>query len=269
MNLAIYSFDKQLWEESVFALTKLIKLKAHVATSYMFRGRANAFLSRWDEALDDLTRAIQLNPARSDFFLYRGCLLKDRNAAKAIEDFSVSILLNDSAENHAAYYERGKKIKFAYFCLAQLYYTQQKYELAVVDFLAAIEMNPGQATAYLSLGQIFLKHLKDYRMAYDCFSKCIACDANQLKAYLCRADLYQKMYMNGVHLDILFEDKEDTFVGKTKMNSYFERAIRDYSKCIHMSPGNYLFYLYRGRLLLKQGYTHLLLKHKNDERVNK
>jgi tetratricopeptide (TPR) repeat protein len=107
MNLAIYSFDKQLWEESISALTKLIKLKTHVATSYMFRGRANAFLSRWDDALNDLTRAIQLNPARSDFFLYRGCLLKDRNAAKAIEDLSVSILLNDSADNHAAFYERG------------------------------------------------------------------------------------------------------------------------------------------------------------------
>lgn len=109
VNLAIYSFEKQLWEESIAALTKLINLNAHKATSYMFRGRANAFLSRWDDALDDLTKAIQINPARADFYLYRGCLVKDRNVVKAVEDFSVSILLNDGPENHAAFYERGEK----------------------------------------------------------------------------------------------------------------------------------------------------------------
>lgn len=95
-------------------------------------------------------------------------------------------------------------------------------------------MNPRQATAYLNLGLIFSKHLKDYKMAYECFSKCISSDSNNLKAYLCRADLYKKMYMNGVPLYVLFEDIDDPFVGKQRFNPYFERAIRDYSKCIHM-----------------------------------
>lgn len=107
VNLAIYSFDRKLWEEAIAALTKLIKMNVHMATSFMFRGRANAFLSRWDDALNDLSKAIQLNPARSDFFLFRGCLVKERNIEKAIEDFSVSILLDDSPENHTAFYERG------------------------------------------------------------------------------------------------------------------------------------------------------------------
>ena len=82
-------------------------MNVYVATSYMFRGRANAFIARWEEALEDLTKAIQLNPSRSDFYLYRGYLVKERNMNKAVEDFSVSILLNDKADNHMAYYERG------------------------------------------------------------------------------------------------------------------------------------------------------------------
>ena len=105
----------------------------------------------------------------------------------------------------------------------------------MIDFLIAIEMNPSKAVAYVNLGQIFLKHLKDYKMAHECFTKCISYDPNQLKAYLSRADLFQKMYMAGVPLYVIFDDKKDTHSGNNhRLNPYYERAIRDYSKCIHI-----------------------------------
>lgn len=210
----MYSFERQLWDDAINAFTKLIKLKTHIATAYMFRGRANAFMYRWDEALRDLTSAIQINPVRADFFLYRGCLLKDRNMQKAIEDFSVSILINDGPENHTAYYQR-----------ALLYFKMEKYELACIDFLAAIEMNPGQAIAYLNLGLIYMRYLSDYKGAYECFSKSIRYDPIQLRAYLCRADLYQKMYHESIPITILNESVGNVEAfSKKKSNVYFERC---------------------------------------------
>lgn len=124
-NLAIYSFERQLWDDAIQAFTKLIKLRPNTAHAYMFRGRANAFLSKWDAALHDLTSSIQIAPNRADFFMYRGLLLKDRNIPRAIDDFSVSILIDDSSDNLNSYYQR-----------ALLYFKKKQYELAVVDFLA-------------------------------------------------------------------------------------------------------------------------------------
>ena len=51
-NLAMYSFQKQLWEDSIMAFSRLITLNAQNGQAYLYRGRANASLSKWDEALD-------------------------------------------------------------------------------------------------------------------------------------------------------------------------------------------------------------------------
>lgn len=50
-NLAIYNFQKQLWEDAIDAFTKLISLSPGNGLAYLYRGRSNAAISRWDEAL--------------------------------------------------------------------------------------------------------------------------------------------------------------------------------------------------------------------------
>ncbi|KAJ1568864.1 cytochrome c oxidase subunit 1, partial [Nowakowskiella sp. JEL0078] len=87
-NLAMYSFERELWNDAIQAFTKLIRIHPEDGVPYSFRGRALAFLTKWEDALQDLTAAIQLDPEKSEFFFYRGCLLRDRNIRKAIEDFS-------------------------------------------------------------------------------------------------------------------------------------------------------------------------------------
>jgi tetratricopeptide (TPR) repeat protein len=51
-NLAIYSFHKQLWDDAIQAFSKLMSLNPDNGQGYIFRGRAYAALSRWDEALE-------------------------------------------------------------------------------------------------------------------------------------------------------------------------------------------------------------------------
>ena len=106
-NLAVYSFQRQLWDDSIQAFTKLINLNTMNGQAYLFRGRAFAYLAKWDEALADLTSAIHMAPDRPDVFFHRGCLLRERNRRKAIEDLSISILLDDGPNNIDAFLERG------------------------------------------------------------------------------------------------------------------------------------------------------------------
>jgi hypothetical protein len=80
-------------------------------------------------------------------------------------------------------------------------------------------------------------------------------DPLQLKSYLYRGDLYDTL-----HIEALKKQEEETDQKKKQKrgraisaNYYLRQGIRDYSRAIHMYPANYLLYLYRGRLLLKQG----------------
>jgi tetratricopeptide (TPR) repeat protein len=106
-NLAMYSFQKQLWSDCIGEFSKLIMFNPENADYFMYRGRSYASMSFFVEALEDLTQAIRLNPDKSVYFFHRGCLLREQNFSKAIQDLSVSLLLDDSVQNSDAYYFRG------------------------------------------------------------------------------------------------------------------------------------------------------------------
>jgi tetratricopeptide (TPR) repeat protein len=108
-NLAMYSFQKQLWSDCILEYSKLIIFNPENADYYMFRGRAYASMSLFVQALEDLTKAIRLLPDKAINYFHRGCLLREQNMPKAIQDLSVSLLLDDSAQNSDSYFYRGIK----------------------------------------------------------------------------------------------------------------------------------------------------------------
>ncbi|KAI8804058.1 hypothetical protein BJ742DRAFT_826275 [Cladochytrium replicatum] len=239
-NLAVYSFERQLWEDAIQAFTKLIRLHPDEGSPFAFRGRAYANLAQWELALRDLTWAIQLEPDRPDFFYFRGCLLRERNVRKAIEDLSISILIDNTNSNSTSYYQR-----------AILYYKIGQYDNAISDYMTVIELDPLHWPSYLNLGVLYMKFLSEYRKALDCFNKAVQHDPTQLRAYLCRGDVYQTLHtetLGDLTDSIMMPEKR-----RRKMTylSFLDRAVRDYSRTIHLCPNNYLLYLYRGRLLLK------------------
>ncbi|KAJ3259016.1 cytochrome c oxidase subunit 1 [Chytriomyces hyalinus] len=244
-NLAVYSFQRQLWDDAIQAFAKLIKLNPENGQAYLYRGRANAYLAKWDESLRDLTVAIQLAPDRADVFFYRGCLLRERNRRKAIEDLSVSVLLDDGPTNTDAFYQR-----------AMLYYKLKKYDLALIDYHTVVELDPTKASAWLNMGIIYMRFFNEHYRALDCFDKSIQHDPIQIRSFLCRGDLLQILHSD--YSEDFASGNADKKSKKAKPNSFsilsfLDRAIRDYSKAIHLCPSDHLLYLYRGRLLLKQG----------------
>jgi len=245
-NQALHSFQKQLWSDSISEFSKLIEIDPERASCYMFRGRSYAALSFFSEAMKDLTRAIKLEPDNGPYFFHRGCLLREQHSMRAIQDFSLSIILTDDL----------KMIIDAYFYRARLYQKIKQYDLAISDYQIVIERNPTNSRAMLNLGSIYMNHLKDYPEALEHINRAISIDPRDLRGYICRGELNEHRYIKA----LLLQNTAAATKRKIRMNSKIDNsaqfasaAVRDYSRAIHIRPSNYVFLLYRGRLLLKQG----------------
>ncbi|KNC98500.1 uncharacterized protein SPPG_06197, partial [Spizellomyces punctatus DAOM BR117] len=265
-NLALYSFQRELWNDAVQALSKLIHIAPDDSEAYQYRGRAYAHLGKWDESLQDMTLAIQTNPKQPESFFHRASLLRERHPWKAIEDYSICLLLDDGPLNTEACYQR-----------ALLYYKLGEYSYAIADLLAVLDLDPSKSQAYLKLGILYMRYMDDFLEALRCFNKCVAINPVQLQAYLCRGDLYQCVHEKMAHDDsallpvgrgrrrtINLGDEglgipDYGLDGIASSMQYINLAIKEYSKAIHLAPNNHLLYLYRGKILIRAGCACVLL----------
>ena len=155
------------------AITKAIKINPRAAF-YNNRGILFIRQRKWDLALADLNKAININPEFDDSYNNRGVIYKERGKFNlALADFNKSIQINP--KNLEAYIGRGviyseqKRLDLAladynkatqidsnsamaYNNRGSLYYKQKKLGLALADLNKAIQMNPELAMAYNNRG---------------------------------------------------------------------------------------------------------------------
>ena len=131
--------DKGLFESGIECYDESLKLK-ECAEAYSNRGIAYAKLNKHEQAIEDFSKAIALNPNLAEAYSNRGLTYAELNKhERAIEDYDRTIELNP---NYAkAYYNRG----IAYAKL-------NKHERAIEDYGKAIALNPNYAEAYVNRG---------------------------------------------------------------------------------------------------------------------
>lgn len=139
-----------------------------------------------------------------------------------------------------------------------MYQKTDQNDLAIIDYEHAISINPAKAKAYLNLGILYLRHSRNYTEALNHLNQAIACgilfftiEPINLKGYISRGELFEAMYR-----DNMWKTVNSKKIRSKKMDlatKYAIFATEDYSRAIHIRPSNYLPYLYRGRILLKQG----------------
>jgi len=136
------------YEQALDDYTKATELDSTFPHSFYNRGRLLGILQRYDEALEDLQQAIQLAPLE---FGYRAngniglIYYKMGEYDKALEAFEKSISYNQD-ERADIYYFRG-----------ETYTALENYEAAIADYRAAIERFTQYAEAYQSLGYAYYK----------------------------------------------------------------------------------------------------------------
>ncbi|MCA2775721.1 MAG: serine protease [Microcystis sp. M135S2] len=208
------------YDEGLAAINQAINLAPRAAWYYN-RGNLYYYQQKYDLALSDYDKAIELNPNYAYAYYNRGNLYKNLQKYElALADYDKAIELNP---NYAkAYYNRGV-----------LYYDQKKYELALADWNKAIELNPNFTDAYYNRGNLYY-NLQKYELALSDYSKAIKINPNFALAYYNRGLLYSDLQK-------------------------YELALSDYSKAIEINPNYAMAYYNRGLLYYYQQKYELAL----------
>jgi len=135
-----YALSKQKnFESSIKKYSISLELHEH-ADAYNNRGLDYANLGKYDKAIEDFNKAIELNPDLAVAYYNRGNTYAELGEYdRAIKDYDKAIELNK--DYTVAYNNRG----FAYVGLG-------KYNRAIEDFNKAIKLNPDDAKAYYNRG---------------------------------------------------------------------------------------------------------------------
>lgn len=129
--------------------TKAIELNSLDASAYINRGIAYSNKGNNDLAIIDLNEAIELDPRNVGSYISRGAAyVITGKRDEAIKDFTKAIELNPQSAD-------------AYNGRAAAYFLKRKYHEAIKDYTKAIELNPQnpypyntRAIAYEKLGQV-------------------------------------------------------------------------------------------------------------------
>ncbi|XP_063677695.1 uncharacterized protein LOC134813749 isoform X3 [Bolinopsis microptera] len=220
-----YNFERGAYSVAVADFTAMLEQEPYNSIARTYRGRANAKMGKYTSALEDLSCAIHLDPGNHLPFYHRAVLLRKENPKRALQDFSVSIVLNSTVKNSKSFLHRGV-----------LYADLHRYEEAVPDFEVVVELDWNSVEAHINLGLICQLHLKQFKRAIRCFAAAIDVDPTQHRAYVCRGDAYKAIKKFGL-------------------------ALIDYTRAIHIRPDVARYYLYRGKLLLEMGHLDQAAQH--------
>ena len=202
------------YSEAIEDFTKAIELEPD-ADTYYIRGRAYGRQREYDRAIQDFTKTTELNPEFADAYYARGNAYgRQGEHDRAIQESTKAIELNPEFAN--AYYIRGNA-----------YGRQGEHDRAIQDFTKAIELNPEFADAYYIRGLAYGRQGEHDRAIQD-FTKTIELNPKFADAYYIRGLAYGRQ---GEH----------------------DRAIQDFTKAIELNPEFADAYYDRGLAYGRQG----------------
>ena len=150
------------------------------ALAYFNRDVPYSDLGQYENAIDNYTKAIQLDPDYAKAYLNRGNAYDDLDQyQRAIQDYDKAIQLDP--DNAFAYLNRGA----AYEHLGQ-------YATALEDYDKAIQLDPDDAMACFNRG-ISYHQLSGYATAIDNYTKAIQLDLDYATAYFNRGYSYRML----------------------------------------------------------------------------
>ncbi|XP_036912311.1 tetratricopeptide repeat protein 6 isoform X2 [Sturnira hondurensis] len=215
LKRGLFYYENESWNAAIQDFTALIDVDPQHSQARTYRGRAYFKRHLYKQATQDLSVAIHLDPNNWLALYYRACLLRKSNPFRALQDYSVSALINDGYENFGCFLHRGI-----------LYADLKHWSLAISDFETVISLERTVTLAYINIGLIHLLHLNNYTEAIWYFSEALKYDPSCIQSYICRAETYHKVHK-------------------------LKKAVRELSRAIHLHPDGIQLYIIRGQYLLK------------------
>lgn len=226
--MATMLFGKKRYEESILFYDIVIKYCTdNVELAYNNKAAALGYLNRYEEALQNYDKAIQLNPNVSKFYNNKGFIYMSKgNYEEAIKWFDKAIQLEPKVTDY--YLNKGYSLfnlqKYdeaiesltksltddasihTYGLIVQSLIDQKKYQEAHKYCDAAIKVIPNNAYIYVMKGSIFFLE-KKYKESIEIYNKAAELDNNYVTPY----------YHNAINYAII-DDQE-------KALEYLRKAI--------------------------------------------
>ncbi|MEZ2318292.1 MAG: tetratricopeptide repeat protein [Microcoleus sp.] len=208
-NSANAKFEQRKYEEAIVDLDRAIQLYSNYAYAYVGLGAAKLALGRQDYAIADLERAIQLDSNNHEAYFFRGLVKHQRLERKnAIADYTRAINLNSKKSHY--YFNRGL-----------LNSEQWNKKEAIEDFSKVIDLQPKNADAYNNRG-LAKSAIGKKDEAIEDFSKAIDLEPKNADAYNNR----------GLAKSAIVGKKDEAI-------SDYTEAISHYTEALDLDPKNY------------------------------
>ena len=181
INMGMTEVDNRNFASAISYLDRFIKLKPAESVGYVKRGEAEFETGKYDEAIADFNKGLQLDPTMSAYiYLYLSMTkLAKGNYSEALSDINQSLNIQPNSE--FAYYVRGK-----------IYINMGDYNAAIKDLFSCLQKRP-DFSEYHTYAGIALYYLNDYNKAMQAFNESIKLDSNdhlpfQYRSYLLYSD---------------------------------------------------------------------------------
>ena len=208
---AVQYFQRGKFDQAILDIDKAIELDPSNADYHQSRSQSNRELKRHEDALRDITKAIELDPSKAAHHFIRGQVNHDLNRSMdALKDFNMSIrLVLDKA--------------FFYYSRGEVNFELDKYEDALRDFTKAIELDPNNATFCYAYRGLVYRYFGKHEDALGDFNKAIELDPHYAYFYFLRGLVYRDL-------------------------EKYENAVKDIDKAIKMEPDKAIHYYSRGEV---------------------
>ena len=230
------------YQEAIESLDKAIELDPDHADAYNNRGISYEELGDPQRAIDDYSKAIELDPDYAMAYNNRGNSYDDLGEGhRAINDYDRAIELGPDCA--MAYSNRGVR----YAALGE----DQK---AINDYDRAIELDPDNTDAYNNRGNRYAALGQD-QQAIDDYNRAIELDPDYTDAYHNRGVRYATLgedqkaindYSIAIELDPGFSDAYTNRGNRYAALGEDQKAIDDYSLAIELDPDDSDAYGNRG-----------------------
>ena len=236
-----FNISEGKYEEALENMNKAIELDSYNSNYYYLRGNLEFNLEDLKGAFADINRAVELNPDIAKYYMARGAVkLMLNNFMGAFEDVNKAIELD---ENNSVYYVSRANIKLIL----------KSYNSALSDYNKAIKLDPENPSYYI-LRADFKYHFGDYEGSLKDYNTAIMLDPENPEYYILRAPIKQGFGdIEGCLADydkaISLDPEEDYFyniraITKESMEDY-EGAIEDFNMAISLNPENPDYYYSR------------------------
>ncbi|XP_078413535.1 tetratricopeptide repeat protein 13 isoform X2 [Cetorhinus maximus] len=194
-------------ELALFELNRVITLEPNAPEVFEQRAEILSPLGRISEALNDLSRAIQLRPS-ARLYRHRGTLyFISEDYAAAHDDFQLSL-------------EMKKYQPIAMLYKGLTFYHRGMLKEAIDAFKDAVKLKTDFTDAYRSLGQAY-RELGDFEAAMESFQKALILNQNHIQSLQLRGMM---LYHHGS----------------------LQEALKDFKGCLQLEPYNEVCQYMRG-----------------------